>query len=110
MQTKSNIQLVKEALQYKESFKESLTTLTDKYLVENSTFSFNGSLNEVVNGYFVVENEYDSLIEAMGNLTPGESVRIINNDKFQIGGVYEKLSDTPEDKTVIDLSTGNVVE
>jgi len=109
MQTKSNIQLVKEALQYKESFKECLSDLINKYMVENSTFSFNGSLKEKVNGYFVVENEYNTLDEAMGNLTPGQLVRVVENKKFQIGSVSEKLSNTSNEKIVIDLSTGSEV-
>lgn len=109
MQTKSNIQLVKEALQYRESFKESLSSLVNKYMVENSTFSFNGSLKEEVKGYFVVEGEYSSLDEAMGNLTPGQLVRVVENEKFQIGSVSEKLSNTSNEKTVIDLSTGKEI-
>lgn len=109
MQTKSNIQLVKEALQYKESFKECLSDLVNKYMVENSTFSFNGSLKEEVNGYFVVENEYNTLDEAMSNFTPGQLVRVVENKKFQIGTVSEKLSNTSNEKIVIDLSTGSEV-
>ena len=99
MQTKSNIQLVREALAVKEAFCNVLEQLTDKYIVKNSVFEFDGrNLSEVTSGYMTVKGEYSSLNEAFKNYQIGDAVRIIENSTYQLGKVYKTLSEANSDK------------
>jgi len=42
-------------------------------------------------------------------MTQGYTIRIINNQRFQIGKVYEKLSEAEGDR-VIDIVSGMTVQ
>lgn len=111
MQTKSNIQLIKEQLRQKEIFKNNLSALMNKYTVEDNFFTMknDASLNEEVSGYFKTESEYKSLDEAVSNMKKGQAIRIINNETFVVGNVYKKLSESG-DGSVYDIAAGNVIE
>ena len=109
MQNKSNIQLIREALMVKEAFENAVQKLTDNYLVEDSVFGFDGqNLNEITKGYMCIREEYKSLEEAFKNMNVGESLRIINNETFQIGSVSENLSNTDSTK-IYSISFGQMV-
>ena len=112
MQTKSEIQMIKESLEMKENFRKGLSVLIDKYLVEDSILSYDGvKIRDNKTGYFVVENEYQSLEDAMKNFDLNNSIRIIENEIFQVGKVYDKLSSIKnKDNKIIDITTGVTVK
>lgn len=112
MQTKSKLQLIKEEFNIKEQFKDKLTYLTDKYLVEDSVFKLDGSNStECRNGYFAIVAEYNSLDEAMKNFSIGDSIRIIENTAFQVGKTFDKLSKIDESYSkVMDITTGVIMD
>ena len=107
MQTKSNIQLVREGLAVREAFKDNIKNFMDKYTIEDSFFSSmkNATIKEHTRGYFVFEHEYTNIDEAVSNMTLEHALRIIDNKRFQIGKVYEKLSESKGEK-VIGIVTG----
>jgi hypothetical protein len=113
MQTKSNIQLIRENLAVRDAFKSNLEALMEKYMVEDSFFTPSkknlGEAEENVKGYFVFEHEYNTFDEAISNISNGQTIRIINNQRFQLGKVYEKLSEAHGDK-VIDITTGTAID
>ena len=104
MQTKSNIQLIQEALKVKENFKASVENLMDKYLIEDSVFVWKGSLYESTKGYFEVEGEYESLNEAIKVWNPMQSIRVIGNKKFQIGEIKTFIAECKSDAQVFDIT------
>ncbi len=106
MQTKSNIQLVRENLAIKESFKQRLIDLMNDYIIEDSYFNI--STGEWSNGYFVTEHEYTSIDDAINNMSNDQTIRIIENKRFQIGKRYGKLSEA-KDGEIIDITSGAVV-
>lgn len=107
MQTKSNIQLLRESLKNRESFKDSVKSLIDRYLVEDSYIGFDGKyIKEYTKGYFVIENEFDNIDQAVDAMSNGWVLRIIENKTFQIGRIYDKLSDAKGDN-IIDIATGS---
>ena len=112
MQTKSNIQLVRENLAVRDAFKSNLEAFMDKYMVEDSYFTPSkkalGEMEENVKGYFVFEHEYNTFNEAISNMTHEDTIRIISNMRFQIGKVYEKLSEAKGGR-IIDITTGMIV-
>jgi hypothetical protein len=110
MYTKSIIQQKVEVLQAKSSFKNSIETLMEKYNIEDSVFVFhNGALQEVVEGYFVTEQEYSNLDEAISNCDiTSMGVRIIGNT-FQIGKLHNKISECANDKKIFDLKRLEIV-
>ena len=112
MQTKSNIQLVRENLAVRDAFKTNLEVFMEKYLVEDSYFSPSkktlGEVEENTSGYFVFEHEYNTFNEAISNMNNNQTIRIIENNRFQIGRVFEKLSEANGER-IIDISTGAVV-
>lgn len=112
MQTKSNIQIVRENLAVRDTFKTNLELFMGKYIVEDSYFTPSkkvlGQAEENLKGYFVFEHEYNNFNEAISNMTSKQTIRIIGNTRFQIGVVYEKLSEAKGDR-VIDITTGLAV-
>ena len=119
MQTKSNIQLIREGLAIRDSFKDNIKSFMDKYTIEDSFFGLSRNNNmyslkeshtmtEYTRGYFVFEHEYTDIDTAISNMTLDHTLRIVDNKRFQIGKVYEKLSEAKGDK-VIDITTGKLV-
>ena len=106
MQTKSNIQLIKELITIKESAKNSLNNLMDKYTIEDSVFAFkNGIMYECTEGYFEVVSEYNTIDEAVKYADiKSQSIRVINNTTFQVCNVRTILSECDTDKKVFDLN------
>lgn len=111
MQLKSKIQLIQERLMRKNSFIEGLNNIMEKYTIEDSVFSYeNSHLMEVCKGYFELDCEYESLTEAMKEMDiDNQSIRIINNDTFQVGSVRRFISECGEGK-VFDLELLENVE
>lgn len=105
MQTKSNIQLIKESLALKENFKNSILNIMDKYTIEDSVFMWQNGLYECTDGYFEVISEHTNLDEAIKEATfmPTSGIRIINNDNFQIGVIRNKISECDNSNKVFDL-------
>lgn len=106
MQTKSNIQLIKESLAVKESAKTSLNNLMNKYTIEDSVFAFkNGIMYECTNGYFEVINEYTTIDEAVKHADINtQSIRVIGNSIFQVGNIHNILAECAADNKVFDLN------
>ena len=110
MQTKSNIQLIRESFAKKEQFVGSIKGLMDAYLIKDSVFSpTNEGYEENVKGYLAVVDEFDTFGAAQAAMVPGMSIRVINNDKFQIGFVYESLSDIHNAKEIYDIAADSLV-
>ena len=105
MYTKSIIQQKLETLRAKDNFRVAIEQLMEKYNIEDSVFVMrNGYLQEVVEGYFAVENDYDTITEAVSNCDMNVmGVRVMGN-KFQTGKVHNRISECTEDKKVFDLS------
>lgn len=105
MYTKSIIQQTVEMFEAKNSFKTAIESLMEKYNIEDSVFIFNkGMMHEVVNGYFVVENEYNNISEAISNCNISTmGVRIMGN-KFQIGTIHNKIAECESNKPIFDLT------
>ena len=103
---KSSIQLKLESLAIKESFKNKLNDLMEKYNIEDSVFQFyNGALLEATKGYFEVISEHDTFNDVMDNWQ-GHSVRIINNKKFQLGVVRNTISECQIETQIYDIDCG----
>ena len=104
MYTKSIIQKNVEALRAKDNFRTAIERLMEKYNIEDSVFVLkNGFLHEAVEGYFVTENNFDNLSEAVSACDINTmGVRVMGN-VFQTGKIHTKLSECSEDKKVFDL-------
>lgn len=104
MFTKSIIQQTVESMQMKNNFKSAIEQLMERYNIEDSIFAFkNGLMQEVVDGYFVVENEYDNLNAAISECNINTmGIRIINNT-FQVGTIHTKISECATDKPIFDI-------
>lgn len=104
MYTKSIIQQTVEAMQVKADFAVAVNRLMEKYNIEDSVFVFrNGAIQEVVEGYFVTENEYENISEAIAACdVKTMGIRIMGNT-FQTGTIAAKISECAADKKVFDL-------
>lgn len=113
MQTKSNIQLIRESLRMLETFKINLESYMERWTIEDSYFTPNktimGCPSENCKGYFSVKQEYTNINEAISNMTLDQTIRIIENKRFQVGNVFEKLTDATGDD-IIDITTGEQVK
>lgn len=105
MYTKSLIQQTVESLRAKDNFRGAIEQLMEKYNIEDSVFVFkNGYLHEAVCGYFEVENEYDNLQQAIAECKDiNMGIRVMQNEKFQIGNVRMNVFECGSDKKVFDL-------
>lgn len=105
MYTKSIIQQTVEALRAKDNFRVAIEQLLEKYNIEDSVFVMkNGTLYEAVDGYFVVENNYESLNEAVSNCDMRcMGIRVLGGI-FQTGKIHNQISECEQGKRVFDLS------
>ena len=112
MQTKSNIQIIRENLMRREAFADTIKNLIENYTVKNCYFGISIDENkpaiEYIDGYFTVNQEYSDINEAISNMAPDSIIRIIDNYKFQVGERFKKLSGVKGDN-IIDISTGRPV-
>ena len=97
--------MIIEELHKKSSFENNMNELMEKYTITDSVFSNkDGKAVENVTGYFVKENEFEDLPEAMKKFNSYEqSVRIMENKKFQTGKVYKTYESCPEGSSILDL-------
>lgn len=104
MYTKSKIQLINEALLLKSEFESGLKNIMEKYQVEDSIFIYNKNVYEATKGYFVINEEYSDLHEAISNCNIfQQGIRIIDNSKYQVGYIFNSLSECPKDKQILDI-------
>lgn len=105
MQTKSNIQLIREACELANGYKDGLMNLMEKYTIEDSIFVYrNGQIYEATKGYFECVAEYDNVYEAIRECwgkfgTMG--IRIINNDHFEAGNIHQFLNECSKEHKVL---------
>lgn len=105
MYTRSLIQQNLEILKAKENFNEGVSSLMEKYNIEDSIFVIsNGSVKELTKGYFVIEKEYDNINEAIRNCNINtQGVRVVENNKFMVGSIFSHLSQCPENSNILDV-------
>ena len=109
MYTKSKIQVLNEAIRVRNEFKDALNDVMDKFVVEDAIFAYhNGRVVEVVDGYFCPQNEYKDLYEAVSSGI-NKGVRVINNETFVSGDIYEMLCMCPEGSKIVDIKTLNEI-
>ena len=107
MYTKSIIQQNVELLNAKNNFRTAIESLMNKYIIEDSVFVTHksGNIYEVTKGYFVTENEYNNLQEAISACDINNmGIRVKNNEIFQIGTLHLSLNECDENKNVFDLN------
>ena len=108
MNVTSKIQRIMSVIQAKSDFRESLENLMEKYNIKDSIFSYNGKTNEVCNGYFVPKATFESLNEAISSMEDfSYGIRIINNEKFEVGKVNSLLSEC-EGEVIYDIKTAEI--
>lgn len=105
MYTKSKIQQIIESIEMKNNFKDGLKNLMEKYNIEDSIFvSYCGNTKEVTGGYFTIREEVDSIDKAVELCDiRTEGIRIMENQKFQIGCVCGLLSACPKSGKILDI-------
>lgn len=108
MLTKSKIQLIREALEIANDYREGLENLMEKYTIEDSVFVYvGGMVHEATQGYFVEKSKHTTLLEAIrgcnGNFG-GCGIRVINNKEFVVGEIKRNLVDCDKDSTVFDIN------
>lgn len=110
MSQKSLIQVVLERNAMIEKLKHSINTILESYNIEGNVFGIRqGQPYEFQTGYFVVENESDSLQEAIQNMTSLNSCIRIDGNKFQTGNVYNYITECDANKPTIDIDTQTIV-
>ena len=105
MYTKSKIQQINECILYKNMFLENLNHLMDQYLIEDSIFvPCKDTIKEATIGYFNIVDEFDSFEKLKENYQlESPCVRIVNNNKFQVGNLYETLSQCTKSDKIYDI-------
>lgn len=106
MWQKSMIQQIMEHNYTLDSFKHTLESLLTNYTVKDNIFGIvHGNTSEIHNGYFVIEHECENLQDAIkemnGDLT--KCIRIIENNKFQVGSWNKLLSECVDTLPVVDI-------
>lgn len=108
MQTKSKIQLIKEALAVANDYREGLENLMEKYTIEDSVFVYvGGMVQEAIQGYFVEKSKHDSLLEAIRNCNcefGRYGIRIKENKEFVVGEIKRNLAECSQEATVFDIN------
>lgn len=111
MLTKSKIQLLKEHYEIANNYREGLENLMNKYIIEDSVFTWNNGLVECTEGYFEVIGEYKNLNEAIKEVSSKSytGIRILNNTDFQVGMIHTKISECNEDNKIFDIKRLEII-
>ncbi len=106
MYQKSLIQQIMEFNDALCRFKKSISDILESYTVKNNVFSFyNNKLNEITEGYFVIESEHDNLQDAIREIDNfSKCIRVVENKVFQVGTITNNYSEIGNNKA-IDIST-----
>lgn len=107
MYTKSLIQQKLDNISIKNTFNETLTDIMNKYNIEDSIFVMtNNGTKELTSGYFVVEKEYSNIDDAINAFNiKSNGIRIVENKIFQVGSIYNNISQCPKDKQIFDVGS-----
>lgn len=105
MQTKSNIQLIQEKIAQKQNFQDGLERLMESWNIKDNVFVLkNGKLTEASKGYFEIVSEYDKIEDAIRSVNPAsQGIRIMNNEKFQVGNIRNYIAECEDTSKVLDL-------
>lgn len=104
MYTRSIIQQHLDQINILNILQESLQDFMETYTIKDGVFGlFRDKLYELTCGYMLSENTYDTLEDAIHNMSINGVIRIEENKKFTVGSVYSRLSDCPENCTVLDI-------
>lgn len=107
--------IIQQHLEYNaivEGFKKSLNSLMEQYTIQDNVFGCpNGVPSEYNTGYFVIEHECDNLQDAIRELTSlDKCIRIIENQKFQVGSFNRYITECKSDDKVFDIENKTIVE
>jgi hypothetical protein len=108
MDTMSKIQKQRLLIESLGEFQTALNSMMDKYLIEDSIFIYkNSSLFEVTKGYFVQIGESEDLKEVLSMIKYEDynkvGIRVLENEKFQLGWIKSSLYECSNDETVFDI-------
>lgn len=106
MTNKSLIQTILEQSEYLHNFKKNMENLLENYIISDNIFkmSNNGQVLEQTSGYFIPINSesYDDMNKLFENFTSDLAIRI-TNDKFQLGKIYNKITECPETDKIYEI-------
>lgn len=105
---RSKIQQINENIaiknQIKSSMQEGMNNLMDKYNIIDSVFGLGvNGIFEHTNGYFEVTSEYESFEDVMNVWESNQSIRVIDNNKFQLGYVRDHILECGEESQIFDI-------
>ena len=110
MQTKSNIQIIAEALMAKNKFFGELYMIAEKYNIEDNVFccGVNGVVEEPSTGYFGQVKECETLTDAAVDFNIFTQGIRIKENKIFVGNLYKELNQVQE-STFVDLKNRTVI-
>lgn len=110
MNQKSIIQVIGEMLMAKETFGEHLQSICEKYQIKDNIFVLGADHDAVEpqSGYYGEVATYESLEEALDNLSVISQGIRVHEGKFSVGNLYKNLSDVQEE-LIIDLSNSTIL-
>lgn len=108
MDTMSKIQKQRLLVESLYGFYDALNNMMNKYLIEDSIFIFNNNqLFEVTKGYFAHISESDDLKNLLSTIKYEDynkvGIRVLENEKFQLGWIKSSLYECSNDETVFDI-------
>ena len=108
MMIKNRLQLIKESIEAISQFKDGILSLMNKYTIEDSIFVYkNGQIFEATKGYFEIISEHDNLTSAMNHSNLNTGIRVIGNNKFEVGYIHHSLNECDESLRILDINSLN---
>lgn len=110
MQTKSKIQLIREALEGRAAFCDQLISLTSQYNITNSVFICRGgNVQTCSEGLFQPSREFQDVQTALQNMdVRSQAIQVIGNI-YIVGYYFENISNVGIG-TYLDIATGKTIE
>lgn len=104
MFTKSLIQQQMEVIEERTNFEAQLNELLEAYNVEDSIFhQTSKGMEELTNGYFCEKSKFETLHEAIREMTNNQAIRIIENQEFILGDIHYSLTNCMDSEKVYDV-------
>lgn len=106
----SSIQIISYLLESKNNFFNVLYNTVNEYNIKSNFFCCgqNGELQDITEGYFGIENIYNSLDELYDSFNILNEGIWIHDGKYTKGILYKNINDVKE-TAYIDIKTGNLI-
>lgn len=112
MYTKSILQTKLEEINFKDKFVSEAYKFMEGHKCDDVFISYNSANNkveEVICGYYQSIRQFDTIVEAIEFIKPGNVIRIIENKLFEVGVWKKTITECIENRCVTNIENYEII-